>query len=89
MAEKKYTTRIYDGHTFVFKYEPGVPGMLHIYARHLTEPVDAIRAYFEGQHVWNPEHERFETSSEIHTVYWFWKDEAKKVVIIITCFKVD
>lgn len=88
MADKKYATRIYDGHTFVFKYEPGVPGMLHIYARHLTEPGDAMRAFFEGTHTWNEKHQRYETRSDSHTVYWFWKDQIKKVVIVITCFTV-
>jgi hypothetical protein len=74
------------GIRFVFKTEPGHPDMLHIYARHLTEPVDAIEAFFDGQRVWNQQRNRFETTTDTHTLYWYWlKEEA--VVMVVSCFR--
>ena len=35
--------------------------MLHIYARHVPTPEDAIDTFFRGETVWNAERHRFET----------------------------
>ena len=87
MKNKKYKVQYYKDYTFVFKFEDGQTDMLHIWARHTTEPKDAAKAFFEGEDVWNEEHKRFETTSTTHTVFWFWIDEGAKTVMIITCFK--
>ncbi len=63
------------------------PSLLHIYARHMTDPNIAIQTWFEGEEeVWNTRFERYETSSKLHTVYWFWLTE-NKAIMIISCFK--
>ena len=87
MKAKRYKLQHYKDYTFVFKFEDGYTDMLHIWIRHTTEPKDAIRAFFEGESIWNAEHERFETSTPAHTVFWFWIDEKAKKVMVITCFK--
>jgi hypothetical protein len=46
MPEKFYR-RVDGGITFVFKAEPGHPELLHIFARHRTEPDDAINTFFD------------------------------------------
>lgn len=75
------------GHTFIFKYDPDDPEILHIYARHLTTIADALDVFFHASFTtWNAQHRRFESSTETHGLYWLWKDEAKKVVVIISCF---
>lgn len=33
--------------TFVFKYDVDAPHLLHIFARHLTEPDDALDVWFD------------------------------------------
>lgn len=87
MKDKKYKLIYYKDYTFIFKYEIGLEEMLHIWVRHTTEPKDAIKAFFEGDSIWNKENERFETTTKTHTVFWFWLDENNKKVMIITCFK--
>lgn len=87
MKDKKYKVQYYKDYTFIFKFEEGHTDILHIWARHTTEPKDAIKAFFEGESIWNDEYERFETSTQTHTVFWFWIDEEAKKVMIITCFR--
>jgi hypothetical protein len=79
---KRYQAR---GITFVFKYDDTDPSLLHIYARHLTSPADAIRTFYEGSSTWNEDRGRFETYSATHGLFWFWIEE-EKVAMIITCF---
>ena len=69
-----------------YKYEEDTSNLLHIYVRHLTQPEDAIKAFFSGTTTWNDHYQRYETVSETHTIYWFWIDEQAKKVIVITCF---
>jgi hypothetical protein len=76
------------GIRFVFKKEAGHPEMLHIYARHVMEPEDAIETYFAGRTIWNARRERYETTSETHTLYWYWLEE-RRVVMVVTCFRED
>lgn len=85
---RKWARRRSQGHLFLFKYEEEAPDLLHIYVRHLTTPEDAIRTFFAGQTTWNERHQRFETESETHIVYWFWLDESNKKVLVISCFNV-
>lgn len=75
-----------NGYVFVFKFEDDHPELLHIYARHLKEPDDAIDIFFNGIKTWNEGHKRFETKLNNEQVWWFWLDEAQKVVMVITCF---
>ena len=72
---------------FVFKYDDYKPDMLHIYSRHMTTPDDVINLYFNYDSVWDEERKRFALFSETHGLYWFWRDEPKKVIMVISCFK--
>jgi hypothetical protein len=82
----KYKHQRARGITFVFKYDDIAPEHLHIYARHLTSPRDAITAFFASKPQWNDKNQRFETYSDTHVVYWFWlKKDA--VVMIISCIR--
>ncbi len=83
---KKWARYRSRNHTFLFKYEVDTSNLLHIYVRHLTQPEDAIKAFFSGTTTWNDHYQRYETVSETHTIYWFWIDEQAKKVIVITCF---
>ena len=83
---RKWARRRSQGHTFFFKYEEDTLDLLHIYVRHLTQPEDAIKAFFFGVTTWNERYQRYETVSETHTVYWFWLDKQAKKVLVITCF---
>jgi hypothetical protein len=74
------------GVTFVFKVDEDAPALLHIFARHLMEPVDAIAVWFESDHEWNVHHQRFEACFEGVGIYWYWIDEPKQVVMIASCF---
>lgn len=60
--------------------------MLHIYARHLKNPNDAIYIFFNGNTSWNREKNRWETILGEEGLWWFWLNEADKVVMIISCF---
>ncbi len=46
------------GVTFVFKYDVDAPHLLHIFARHLTEPDDALDVWFDPTttQTWNEDH---------------------------------
>jgi hypothetical protein len=83
---KKYQILSNGSYVFVFKYDKQSPELLHIYARHGTDPDVAIKTWFEGDRtVWNVEFNRYQTSSEFYTVHWFWL-EGDKAVMIISCF---
>jgi hypothetical protein len=73
------------GLRFVFKYEPDSAEMLHIFARHRKEPIDAITVWIEGEHAYNENHRRFEATYQGLGIYWFWI-KVDAVVMIITCF---
>jgi hypothetical protein len=77
-----------NGHTFFFKFEEDHPELLHIYARHRKEPDDAIDIFFQGISIWNEEYKRFESTLANERLYWFWLDEPKKIVMVITCFDI-
>lgn len=77
-----------DGHTFVFAYDEVAPDLLHIFARHLMHPHQAIDVFFEGEvDVYNQEFDRHETRYERFVLYWCWINEERKVVLVITCFE--
>ena len=77
------------GHTFVFKTDPADAAKFHIVARHLTPPEDAIRVFFEAAVTrWNRQHDRFESYTDTHGLYWFWRDEARRVAMVISCFTI-
>ena len=78
------------GITFVFKYDDEAPDMLHIYARHLTEPDDALDVFFdrEAEQSENTLYRRFERINSTHGLYWFWI-EKQSVVMVITCFPLE
>ncbi len=75
--------------TFLFKYDEVDSTLLHIFARHLMEVDDALDLFFETEANWNKEFERFENYSETHGLFWFWRNEKTKVVMIITCFRIE
>jgi hypothetical protein len=79
------------GVVFVFKTDADDPELLHIYARHLTTVDDALDVFFDpgARETWNPQHQRFERYNGTHGLFWFWRDEAKKVVMVITCFTLE
>lgn len=86
--QKRFQVVKAQGHTFIFKYDEDAPDILHIYARHLTSISDALEAFFHfTTKTWNNKYSRFEAYNESHGLYWIWKDETKKVVVIITCFR--
>jgi hypothetical protein len=60
---------------------------LHIFARHLMEPDDAIELFYDIQAKteWNAEHGRFETYTKNRGLFWFWIQK-NKVVMVISCF---
>lgn len=87
MKEPRYERYRVDGVTFVFKYEPG-SDVLHIYARRLKEPAEAIKVWFEGESVWDDAFDRFEASCEGTGIYWYWINEEQEVVMIVSCFNV-
>ena len=84
----KYNWKIIkrEGITFFFKYEPDAPDLLHIYVRHLTTISQALYVWFNGVTVRNEKYNRFETSTDECCLYWDWKNQDKKEVMIITCF---
>lgn len=85
----KYKIIYYKDYTFIFKFEENTQEeMLHIWVRHTTETKDAIKTFLEGNTIWNNENKRFETTNKTHSVFWFWIDEEKKKIMIITCFRV-
>lgn len=90
MSRRPYHRVAARGVTFVFKYDDVSPQILHIYARHLTEPFDAISAFFEpiDTPTFNPAHDRWEQGNGRHRIYWFWIEEPR-VAMIITCFNED
>ena len=71
----------------MFKYDDDAPDLLHIYARHVTEPDDALDVFFyrSATQIHNAERARFERSNETHGLYWFWREEPS-VVMVISCF---
>jgi hypothetical protein len=74
------------GLRFVFKYDDDAPDLLHIYVRHVTTIDDALDTFFEGATEWNAAHERFETYTATHGMFWFWLEE-NAAVMIISCFR--
>lgn len=75
------------GIKFVFKYDSVAPDLLHIYARHLTTPQDAVATFFAASAVWNEDNKRFESYSETHGLHWFWLKENSDVMVI-SCFRI-
>ncbi|MFP5502841.1 MAG: hypothetical protein ACLGIN_10160 [Candidatus Sericytochromatia bacterium] len=60
--------------------------MLHITARHLKEPEDAIFVWFTGgEEEYREERNLYITKTEDEVVQWFWIDEPN-VVMIRSCF---
>lgn len=74
------------GITFVFKYEPDYPDILHIFARHLKKPDDAIHVYLSGTPKWKAEQQLWETRLNDEVVWWFWIDQGKSIVMVVSCF---
>jgi hypothetical protein len=60
----------------------------HIYARHLSEIDDALDVFFDTKATWNEQFRRFENYSNTHGLFWFWLNESKKEVQIISCFRI-
>ena len=75
------------GIKFYFKPDDTDPSILHIFARHLTTPAEAIRTFFAAKPRWNKVYQRFETRTETHGLYWFWLNEAEQKVMVVSCFR--
>ncbi len=84
----RYKRVIEEGIIFRFKYDQVAPSILHIYARHLTEIDDALDVFFDTKPTWNDQFKRFENYSDTHGLFWFWLNESKKEVQIISCFRI-
>lgn len=80
---------IIGGVTFYFAYDPLDPSMLHIFARHLKTPQDAIRAWLGGQAAWNEAHARFHSHYQGIEVTWFWINERRRMVQVISCYDAE
>ncbi len=76
------------GIRFLFKTDPDHPELLHIYARHLTTPEDAIETFFAAPPRWNEQYQRQETYSETHALYWNWARPGR-VVRVISCYTLE
>ena len=87
----KYRRIRENGITFIFKMDDDDPTILHVFARHLTEPDDALDVFFDptATETHNRTHDRFERYNATHGLFWFWIDEAAKVVMVITCFTLE
>lgn len=70
------------GVTFFFSFDPDDETMLHIFARHTKTAEDAIRAWFGGMPEWNEQHSRYNGVE----VTWFWINEARRLVQVISCY---
>jgi hypothetical protein len=84
---RKFEQVFENGFKFVFKRDEADPDLLHIYARHLTTIDDALDVFFNTKPTWNAQFERWENQSATHELYWFWIDERKKIVMIVSCFR--
>lgn len=76
------------GIRFLFKTDADDPDVLHIYARHLTTPEDAIQTFFAAPPQWNERYRREQTYSDTHGLYWNWV-RVDEVVRVITCFALE
>lgn len=84
---KKFEHVFENGITFVFKMDEVDSSLLHIYARHLTGIDDALDLFFDTKPSWNGEFARYENYSDTHGLYWFWLDEQKRIVMVVSCFR--
>ncbi len=85
--QKKFEHVVENGTKFVFKMDSVDPDLLHIYARHLTTIDDALDVFFNSAARWNLRFQRFENYTDTHGLFWFWLDESKEVVMIVSCFR--
>lgn len=74
------------GITFVFKTDPDAPELLHIYARHLKTPRDAINVWFSGEHAYHALFRRFEAYFEGVGLYWYPINLEQDVIMVVSCF---
>jgi hypothetical protein len=76
------------GHIFVFSWDKIAPELLHIYARHMTQPEDAIDVFFKGKRCWNEQHARWHSEFEGLELLWFWINKKRRIVQVISCARV-
>ncbi len=86
MAPKKNKHVYEKGHHFYFKYEPDFPELLHIFVRHRTTTQESIKTFFGGVTIWNERFNRNETTWFNYQLYWFWLDQRRRKIMVITCF---
>lgn len=86
-----YRAKRREGITFLFATDEVDPDLLHIFARHMMSPEQAIDAWFNyDEEHWNEQFSRFESwwwqpNGWAIAVYWFWRKK-DDVVVVISCF---
>lgn len=65
------------------------PSLLHIFARHLKSEENVFEIYFNGDTKWDKELDCFVTTFGNDELRWYWIDESKKVLMVVTCFQID
>lgn len=76
------------GITFLFKFDPDAPDLLHIWVRHATTIGEALDTFFDpaAATFWNETRRRFETTTGTHVLHWFWLQENLRVMVI-SCWR--
>ncbi|MBX9693754.1 MAG: hypothetical protein K2Z81_15300 [Cyanobacteria bacterium] len=88
MAKKKTDYQAFKrkGITFLFAWDDVDPSILHIYARHMTTPLEALEVFFNAtEKRYNKTQRRNEFKLREYELHWFWYNQEEKIVIIIMC----
>lgn len=70
------------GIDFHFFFHQGGEGSLHITVRWGTLPLDAIEVFFEGEAVYDAQHDRFATRNRDYELTWRWIEREKSLFVI-------
>jgi len=51
----------------------------------------AVATFFDGAHLWSSEHNRYQTYTDTHGLYWTWlyDDAPSSNVLVISCFPLE
>jgi hypothetical protein len=85
--KSKYENFTDGDHTFVFKYDDKFPDFLHIWVNHTKTMEEAADVFFEGEDLgWDDWRKVEVTKWGNTTLWWYWIDEQKKVLMVVSCF---